>query len=123
MRLRWYQSFCTSGGTCTYPKVRAGSDPLIVDITFDGPACDLKLTEFNFRVAVDFNNDAAADEMLQVCEAAGVRLFVVMQNRLNPPNLWLSEPKNKQKPVATNNLLAIMRTRLPLIETEQQFKR
>lgn len=27
----------------------------------------------------------AADEMLRVCEASGVRLFVVMQNRLNPP--------------------------------------
>jgi UDP-N-acetyl-2-amino-2-deoxyglucuronate dehydrogenase len=27
---------------------------------------------------------AAADEMLEVCDRAGVRLFVVMQNRLNP---------------------------------------
>jgi UDP-N-acetyl-2-amino-2-deoxyglucuronate dehydrogenase len=27
----------------------------------------------------------AADEMMRVCDAAGVRLFVVMQNRLNPP--------------------------------------
>jgi UDP-N-acetyl-2-amino-2-deoxyglucuronate dehydrogenase len=28
---------------------------------------------------------AAADELVQVCDAAGVHLFVVKQNRLNPP--------------------------------------
>ena len=38
---------------------------------------------------------AAADEMVQVCDAAGVHLFVVKQNRLNPPVVLLKRAVDK----------------------------
>lgn len=38
---------------------------------------------------------AAADEMVQACDAAGVQLFVVKQNRLNPPIQLLKRAVDK----------------------------
>ena len=38
---------------------------------------------------------AAADEMVQACDAAGVHLFVVKQNRLNPPIQLLKRAVDK----------------------------
>ena len=38
---------------------------------------------------------AAADELVQVCDAAGVHLFVVKQNRLNPPIQLLKRAVDK----------------------------
>ena len=38
---------------------------------------------------------AAADELVQACDAAGVQLFVVKQNRLNPP-IQLLQARDRQ---------------------------
>lgn len=64
MRLRWYQGFCTSGGSCGYPTVRSGTDPLVVELTFDGAACDIVLESFNFRVAVNADGDDDPEQLL-----------------------------------------------------------
>lgn len=73
MVLRWRDSFCEKtpdpdDDVCAcewnYPVVLATAPELLIELTFAGPLCDVRVTEFNFRVPLEDLLDTDSDGVL-----------------------------------------------------------
>ena len=70
MVLRWRDSFCLKTAdpnddpcacTFSYPVVVASAPELVIELNFAGSLCDVRLTEFNFRVPLADPSDTDGD--------------------------------------------------------------